>query len=38
LVSVRFHETQPEPIDLFPGQLLNDSDSAEARLQARFTG
>jgi fibronectin type 3 domain-containing protein len=36
--NMRFLETQPETIDLYPGQLLTDADSAWARLQARFTG
>jgi Beta-galactosidase len=36
--NMRFLETQPETIDLYPGQLLNDPNSAQARLQARFAG
>jgi fibronectin type 3 domain-containing protein len=36
--NMRFLETQPETIDLYPGQLLTDTDSARARLQARFAG
>ncbi len=36
--NMRFLETQPETIDLFPGQLLTNPDSAEARLRSRFGG
>jgi chitodextrinase len=36
--NMRFLETQPETIDRFPGLLLTDSTSAEARLRARFVG
>jgi chitodextrinase len=36
--NMRFLETQPETIDLFPGLLLTDPNSAQARLRARFVG
>jgi hypothetical protein len=36
--NMRFLETQPETLDLFPGALLTDPDSAQARLLQRFGG
>ena len=36
--NMRFLETPTETLHLFPGPLLTDVDSAQARLQARFGG
>ena len=36
--NMRILETQPETLDLFPGALLTDPASAQARLRARFGG
>jgi fibronectin type 3 domain-containing protein len=36
--NMRFLETQPETLDQFPGALLTDPDSAQARLLQRFGG